>query len=433
MKLAGPQDIKKYMLDNRIRIAILSVHSSPLGQPGVGDTGGMSIYIRELTRAIAKMGHVVDIYTRVQDPVTPEIIDLAEGARQIHIQAGEPADIDKLLIYNHAPDFACKVENFRKLHGLHYDVIFSNYWISGIAGEYLQAWWQVPHIVMFHTLGAVKNAIGIGEDEPDLRIQEERQIAAYCHRIIASTENEKQLLHKYYAVPLEKVKVIPCGVNLDLFQPQDQLAARAKLGLGQDKIMLFVGRIERLKGIDKIIRAMSCLSARTRDITPRLIIAGEDGNRPGEIEKLKNLAAGLNLSGRVTFTGLVEYEKLPYYYNAADVCVFPSYYESFGLVPLESLACGTPVVATDVGDLRNIIRQGENGFVIKDGDPQNLAEKIEIVLTDWNKKGQDADSIRSSVLRFGWPRIAAEVSEEYSRLIINELAPGVSECAGRST
>jgi D-inositol-3-phosphate glycosyltransferase len=427
MKQAGPEDTKKYMLDNRIRIAILSVHSSPLGQPGVGDTGGMSIYIRELTRAMAKLGHVVDIYTRVQDPVTPEIIDLAAGARQIHIQAGEPADIDKLLIYDHAPDFACKVENFRKLHGLHYDVIFSNYWISGIAGEYLQAWWQVPHIVMFHTLGAVKNAIGIGEDEPDLRIQEEGQIAAYCHRIIAATEHERQLLHQYYAVPLEKVAVIPCGVNLDLFHPQDQLAARAKLGLGQGKIMLFVGRIERLKGIDKIIRAMSGL----KDVKPRLIIAGEDGNRPGEIEKLKNLAAGLNLTERVSFTGLVEYEKLPYYYNAADVCVFPSYYESFGLVPLESLACGTPVVATDVGDLGNIIRQGENGFVIKEGDPQNLAEKIEIVLTGWEKKGLEDNNIRASVLRFGWPRIAAAVSEECSRLIKADLFPGVSECAAR--
>ena len=198
----------------------------------------MSIYIRELTRELARLGHVVDIYTRVQDPVTPEIIDLAPGARQIHILAGEPADIDKLLIYTHAPDFACKVENFRKQHDLQYDIIFSNYWISGIAGQYLQVWWQVPHMVMFHTLGAIKNAIGIGEDEPDLRIQEERQIAAYCHRIIAATENERQALHQFYAVPLEKVSVIPCGVNLDLFHPQEQLRPR-KTGAGRGQNYAF--------------------------------------------------------------------------------------------------------------------------------------------------------------------------------------------------
>ena len=210
------------MLENKLKIAILSVHSSPLGQPGVGDTGGMSIYIREVTRELVKLGHTVDIFTRVQDPVTPEIVDLYPNARQIHIPAGEPADIDKLLIYNHAPDFAYSVEDFRKLHDLQYDLIYSHYWISGIAGQYLQSWWQVPQIVMFHTLGAVKNAIGIGEDESDLRIEEERQAANYCCRIIASTESERKALNKYYNIPTEKVSVIPCGVNLNLFKPNDK-------------------------------------------------------------------------------------------------------------------------------------------------------------------------------------------------------------------
>jgi D-inositol-3-phosphate glycosyltransferase len=404
------------MSDSRIKIAILSVHSSPLGQPGAGDTGGMSIYIRELTRELAKQGHVVDIYTRVKDPVTPEIIDLAPGARQIHIPAGEPADMDKLLIYSHAPDFACAVENYRKQHDLHYDIVFSNYWISGIAGEYLQAWWQAPHAVMFHTLGAVKNAIGIGEDEPDLRIQEEKQIAAYCHRIIAATEKEKAALNEFYAVPPEKVSVIPCGVNLELFQPHDRSEARAKLGWGDDKIMLFVGRIERLKGIDLIIRAMAYL----RHINPRLIIAGEDGNRPGEIEKLKTLAESLGLSSRISFTGLVDYSRIPDYYNAADVCVFPSYYESFGLVPLESLACGTPVVATDVGDLGHIIQQGENGFVVRDTDPLKLAEKIRIILSDTEKFRSKAVAIHSSVAGLGWQKIAVAVIREFNKLITQE-------------
>jgi D-inositol-3-phosphate glycosyltransferase len=171
----------------------------------------MSIYIRELTKALVKQGHIVDIYTRTQDCITPEIIELAPNARQIHIQAGERADMDKLLIYSHAPDFACKTENFRKQHDLHYDVVFSHYWISGIAGLYLQTWWQVPHMVMFHTLGAIKNAIGIGEDEPELRIEEEGLLARECQRIIASTEHEKTLLNRYYNVPLEKTSVIPAG------------------------------------------------------------------------------------------------------------------------------------------------------------------------------------------------------------------------------
>ena len=172
----------------------------------------------KLTKELVKLGHTVDIYTRVQSPTTPEVIEIAPGARQIHILAGEPADIDKLLVYDTAPDFACQTENFRKQHDLKYDIIFSHYWISGIAGQYLQIWWQVPQMVMFHTLGAIKNAIGIGEDEPDLRIEEERQVAQTCHRIIASTETEKIALYRFYDVPPEKVSVIPCGVNFQYVQ-----------------------------------------------------------------------------------------------------------------------------------------------------------------------------------------------------------------------
>jgi len=363
---------------NLYRIAVLSVHSSPLGQPGIGDTGGMSIYIRELSREMAKQGHTVDIYTRVQDPVTPEIIDLAPRARQIHILAGEPADIDKLLIYENAPDFACKTATYARQNGLVYDIIFSHYWISGIAGHYLQVWWEAPQMMMFHTLGAIKNAIGIGEDEPELRIEEERRIAQSSHRIIASTETEKIALYRFYDVPPEKVSVIPCGVNLNQFRPSDKTLARLKLGLNSDKIILFVGRIERLKGIDRIIQSLPYLS----DIKPRLLIVGEDGNRPGEINRLKRLSVDLGVAEQVVFTGLIDYEKLPDYYNAADVCVFPSYYESFGLVPLESLACGTPVVATNVGNLKNIIRQGETGYIVEDSHPGRLAEKIGLILRE---------------------------------------------------
>ena len=393
---------------NQLKIAILSVHSSPLGQPGIGDTGGMSIYIRELSRELAGEGHLVDIYTRTQDPVTPEVVDLAPGARQIHIQAGDRTGLDKLLIYNLAPDFACKTANFSKDHNLQYDIIFSHYWISGIAGLYLQAWWQIPHLVMFHTLGAVKNALGIGEDEPEIRIEEEGLLAHQCHRIVASTEHERYLLNQYYGVPLDKPAVIPCGVNLNLFRPSDKREARRRLGLGEGKIILFAGRIERLKGIDKVIAALPYL----KDCRPRLVIAGEDGNRQGEVQKLRAQAESLGVAGSIIFSGLVRYEELPAYYNAADVCVFPSYYESFGLVPLESLACGTPVVATNVGDLQNIIRQGETGYVLDSNDPQLLASKLEAVLTGRMPWMGSPAAIRETVFRFGWQYIAGGIIRE---------------------
>lgn len=407
------------MLNNTCRIAILSVHSSPLGQPGVGDTGGMSIYIRELAKSLAKRGHVIDIFTRAQDPVTPEIIRMAPGVRLIQIRSGEPADIHKMQVYLYAPDFAIKTETFCLKNNLSYDVIFSHYWISGIAGEYLQSRWNIPHMIMFHTLGAIKNAIGIGENEPPIRLQEESRVARSCQKIIASTATERLALEKFYDVSGEKVSIVPCGVNLDLFHPANKAEARQKLGLEDGKIILFVGRIERLKGIDKIIRALPYL----KDINPKLLVVGEDGNRPGEVDNLKSLSIKIGAAESVIFTGLIDYEKLPDFYNAADVCAFPSYYESFGLVPLESLACGTPVVATDVGDLKRIIREGETGFVVPDSDPQRLAEKMGQILRGTAPGIQGAAAIRVSVNSYGWTAVADSICKEICKIIQNNQVP----------
>jgi D-inositol-3-phosphate glycosyltransferase len=407
------------MSDSKYKIAILSVHSSPLGQPGEGDTGGMSIYIREVTKALVELGHNVDIYTRVQSPTTPQVVEIAPGARQIHILAGEPADIDKLLIYDSAPDFACQTEGFRKLHGLKYDIIFSHYWISGIAGQYLQVWWQIPQMVMFHTLGAIKNAIGIGEDEPDLRIEEERQIAQTCHRVIASTEAEKSDLFKFYDVPSHKVAVIPCGVNLDQFNIVDKPTARHELALGEkDNIILFVGRIERLKGIDRIINALPFL----KHLNPRLIVIGEDGNRPGEVQKLKYLAENLGVDRYIDFRGVIDHDRLSLFYSASDVCAFPSYYESFGLVPLESLACGTPVVATDVGNLKNIIQDGRTGFVIPAGNTPLLAEKLAAILEHRVPTLRNSTGIRESVAGYSWSNIALALENQCEQLVTSKKA-----------
>ena len=406
------------MSDKKYRIAFLSVHSSPLGQPGLGDTGGMSIYIRELTREMAAMGHTIDIFTRSENLDTPKIIDLAPGVRLIHIKAGEQADIDKLLVYNTAPDFACAVENFRKSFELKYDLVFSHYWISGIAGQYLQAWWQVPQVIMFHTLGAIKNALGIGEDESELRLEEERLVAKASRCVIASTETEKIALFRFYDVPPEKVVVLPCGVNLTKFNIMDKAAMRQKLGLGEGPIILFVGRIERLKGLERVIVTLPYLSA----IKPKLVIVGEDGARHGEVETLKLLAIKKDVTESVIFRGLVAHEQLAEYYNAADVCVLPSYYESFGLVPLEALACGTPVVATDVGNLKNIIRDGETGFVLTDPRPQNMADKISRVLKNSSLRMHDQQYIRSSINGYSWHIIAEAMISQFNNLVAAQPA-----------
>ncbi len=405
---------------NQLRIAMLSVHSCPLGTLGAKDTGGMSVYIRELAGELGKQGHLVDIYTRVHDPKDHQIVELGQNARLIHLRAGEDDEMHKLVVYSYLPDFACNVENFRKHNDLQYDLVFSHYWLSGWVGTSLQQWWNVPHIIMFHTLGAVKNTIGIGEDEPELRIETERNLALNCHHIIASTEREKGELIRHYGASPERISVIPCGVNLELFQPANKEIAKQQLGFVDGKLILFVGRIEPLKGIDQLLRTMPYLH---NGQEPRLVIIGGDEHSQHEMERLQRLSRALYMEDSVTFLGLIKHERLPYFYSAADVCVIPSYYESFGLVALESLACGTPVVATDVGDLKSVIRQGETGYIVMDNTPRHLADKIALLFSRSSPDTKSALSIRASVDRFSWSNIAEAIVREFRLVLANYLAP----------
>jgi D-inositol-3-phosphate glycosyltransferase len=379
----------------------------------------MSVYIRELAVELGKLGHSVDIFTRVHDPNDGQIDELGQNARLIHLKAGDGEEMHKLVLYSYLPDFACNVENFRKLNGLSYDLIFSHYWLSAQVGQELRVWWGVPHIVMFHTLGAVKNSLGIGEEEPELRLETERELIRDCHRVIASTEREKEALLHYYGASPEKIGVVPCGVNRELFQPIDQRLARQELGWRDDKIILFVGRIDPLKGIDRLLEAVACLPD-TRGL--RLMIVGGDGQSESEIERLHQLARALGIQDLVTFLGLIKHERMPYFYSAADVCVVPSYYESFGLVALESLACGTPVVTTDVGDLRKIIRPGETGYVVASASPTELADKMALILSRPVRDTTSIQSIRASVAHFSWSNIARAIAEECHRVLAGHLA-----------
>ena len=272
---------------------------------------------------------------------------------------------------------------------------------------------------MFHTLGAVKNTIGVGEDEPELRIETERDLAQNCHHIIAPTEKEKEELIRHYGSSPEKISVVPCGVNWEQFKPVDKEMAKRQLGLADDNIILFVGRIEPLKGIDQLLRAMTYLP-NTKGL--RLVIIGGDATSQDEMERLKSLSRQLHIEDSVTFLGLIKHEQMPYFYSAADVCVLPSYYESFGLVALESLACGTPVVATDVGDLKSIIRQGETGYVLIDNSPQRLADNIALLLSKPDSE-ESTLSIRTSVSRFSWSNIAEAIVGEFRTVLAKYLAP----------
>jgi D-inositol-3-phosphate glycosyltransferase len=414
--------LKTNMNDKKLKIAMLSAHSCPVGDLGAKDTGGMSVYIRELARELGKLGHTVDIYTRIHDPADALIEHMGPGAHLIHLKAGKPATIRKIDVYHSLPEFIHNLERFWQINGRTYDVVFSHYWISALAGKYIQEQYKIPYMSMYHTLGAIKNAIGIGEGEPELRIESERETIQNSQRVIVATEKEKHDVSFYYGATPEKISVVPCGVNMDLFRPCGKALSRQKLGLKDDKILLFVGRIDPLKGIDRMLQAVPLLENQEK---LRVIVIGGDAGSQAEVEKLRALAVELGISERVTFQGIIRQEELPYYYSAADVCVVPSYYESFGLVPLESLACGTPVVAANVGDLKNIIKQCETGYIVSENSPEQLAQGISIMLSKQPEQAYTANNIRASVSRFGWENIARQVSEEMQSVVDGSLTPVV--------
>jgi D-inositol-3-phosphate glycosyltransferase len=395
----------------QLKLAILSVHTCPLSKPGGKDTGGMNVYVNELAISLGKQGHSVDVFTRLQNNRRKRVIQIGENARVVHIQAG-PEKLDKLAIFNYLPEFTSNLEDFRNGNKLEYDVIFSHYWLSGVSGTTLQQIWHVPHLVMFHTLGIIKNSVGSGENEPQLRIESEKSLVNQCDRIVASTEHEKEFLLNEYDIDPEKVTVVPCGVNLERFKPKDKTEAQRKIGLKEiERVVLFVGRIERIKAIDRLIVAVS-LVKNVPDI--KLLVVGGDRNSHDEVRRLKAWASGLGIEKIVHFRDSVPQSKLSDYYSAADVLVLPSYAESFGMVALEALACGTPVIANNVGDLKNIIRQGETGYVVENNMPGILAEKISLVLT---QNTGSVDAIRASVSGYDWDII----SEQIIRQCENEL------------
>jgi D-inositol-3-phosphate glycosyltransferase len=401
---------------------MLSIHSSPIGELGTEDTGGMSVYIRELSRELGSRGHKIDIYTRLSDKKLDQIIGLHENVRLIHLDIGNNGHISKLELHSYMGDFSCALEEFKGGENLQYDLIHSHYWLSGRLGIWAQERWNLPHTITFHTLGALKDIAETKEQKPNPRIVDEKKLARTCHRIVVATERERQHLISHYDASPDKIGVVPCGVNLDLFRPMDKGTARRQLGFDlKESIILYVGRFAPLKGIGRLLEAMIHLRHHQ---SLRLVIIGGDGHQAPTSLNLQNLAWELGIQDRVTFIGRLEQNALPPYYSAADVFVIPSYYESFGLVGLESLACGTPVVSTQVGAMESILQEGETGNVVSKPNPRLLANGIEAFISMPPSKRLSPNAIRMSVLKFDWSNVASAIVNEYSTLIRHQYGLG---------
>ncbi len=418
---------------------MLSYHTCPLATLGGKDTGGMNVYVRELTKEFGRMGVHVDVFTRSQDEHVPHVLhDLGYGNRVVHIPAGPEIPLPKIELAAHIPQFAAEILAFCAAKGLTYDLIHSHYWMSGIAAIHLQERWQVPIVQMFHTLGHMKNRVaGKGEAEGDYRIQGEERVIQAADRIVAATPAELAQLQWLYGADPHKIAVVPPGVNLTRFYPIPKDEAREYAGIPlEDKNILFVGRIEPLKGIDTLIQAigmMTRLQIIDRKHLCVTIVGGDPTVRraemSAEMSRLQDLRNDYGVGDIVTFLGKRAQDALPYYYSAADIVVMPSAYESFGMVALEAMACGTPVVASEVGGLAFLIRNGETGFHIRGDNPDELCDRLTALITNPTLREQMGRKARRRALEYSWEKVGQTLLKVFQPLVAAASEPGPEKAA----
>jgi D-inositol-3-phosphate glycosyltransferase len=398
-----------------LRIAMLSVHTCPLAAPGGKETGGMNVYVRETARELARMGAHVDVFTRSQNSTIPRVVQLGQGARVIHLTAGPNAPMPREAVHRHLDQFVAGIDAFRWEEALDYDLIHAHYWLSGVAGLALREAWGTPVVQMFHTLGRLKNAVAqtASEAEPELRIAEESRLVGAVDRIVAANMVERAHLVWYYGAQAERVAVIPCGVDTELFQPMTPSTAKDLLELGPEPMLLYVGRLQPIKGLETLLEAMTRLPDESR-----LLIIGGDQDEPenGHAAHLRARVTALGLARRVRFLGAQPQRRLRLFYAAADATVMPSYYESFGMVALEAMACGSPVVASRVGGLTTTIQDGVTGHLVPEGDPAALAARLNQLLSDGQERARLGGAAARWANEHRWPCVAESVCRLYSEL-----------------
>jgi D-inositol-3-phosphate glycosyltransferase len=408
---------------------MLSVHTSPLAALGGKETGGMNVYVRELSRELGRRGIAIDVFTRAQSPTASRVddVELGQGARVIHITAGPEEPYHTHRVWNHLPEFADGVRRFVREEGLCYDLFHSHYWLSGWVARELRRDGPAPIIHMFHTLGRMKDRVARNEAERESRqrIQVETEIMAFADRIVAATPHDKVQMMALYDADPDHIVVIPCGVDLELFRKIPCQEAKEELGVpGDHHLVLFVGRIEPLKGIDTLLNAMALVLEEESGWRGRVtlcIIGGEIREdailMDEEMQRLHRLRDELGMADVVIFAGAQAQETLPCTYSAADVVVVPSHYESFGMVALEAMACGAPVIASDVGGLSFVVEDGRTGFLVPERDPPALADRLHRVLADRTLRDVMGIAGIKTAQDYGWPLIADRIVALYQEVI----------------
>ncbi|WP_425491444.1 D-inositol-3-phosphate glycosyltransferase [Nocardioides luti] len=404
------------------RLAMISLHTSPLDQPGIGDAGGMNVYVIELSRRLAQQGIAVDIFTRATSSTLPPVVEAFDGVLVRHIHAGPFEGLTKGELPGQLCVFAREVLRAEAAQPVgHYDAVHSHYWLSGQVGALARDRWGVPLVHTMHTMAKVKNAaLALGDTpEPAARIIGEEQVVEAADVLIANTDIEaKQLIELYDAEP-GRVEVVHPGVDLEVFRPMDQDTARGALGLPLDAhVLLFAGRIQPLKAPDVLLRAVAELLAQQPSLRSRMVVpvvGGPSGSGLDHPESLAQLSAELGLEDVVRFVPPVAQEELARWYAAATLVAVPSYNESFGLVAAEAQAAGTPVVAAAVGGLPTVVRDGHSGLLVDSHEPRDWAAALRRVLEDDDLRARLEVGALEQARSFAWERTAERTLEVYRR------------------
>jgi D-inositol-3-phosphate glycosyltransferase len=398
---------------------MLSMHSSPLAQPGVGDSGGMNVYVRELSSALAQAGVDTTTYVRRWSDDLPDEVAVEPGFRVVHIDAGRP-DLPKERLFDVVGQFAVGVADHLQANG-GADLIHANYWLSGVAGHRLKHDLDLPLVCTFHTLARVK-AEG-GDAESAWRELAEMEIIGCADAICVSCSEEERQFRRHYGDPPGRVEIVPPGVEHAFFAPGDRMGARGALELGRDvgqaPMLLFVGRIQPLKGVDVAVRTLAALR---RPDASLVVVGGASGlDGDAEVEKVAALVDELGLTERVHFVPPQPHHLLSSYYRAADVVLVPSRSESFGLVALEGAACGTPVVASAVGGLLTLVDHGHSGFLVHGRDPEVFASYTDEILGNDRLAREMAHAAAARSQHYTWSLAAARLRRAYGDLTAGAL------------
>jgi D-inositol-3-phosphate glycosyltransferase len=406
---------------------MLSYHTCPLATLGGKDTGGMNVYVRDLTSQLGRACVHVDVFTRSQDEHVPHVLhDLGYCNRVVHIPAGPEVPLPRPELASYLPEFVKGILEFAQAKNLHYDLIHSHYWMSGLAACDLKAAWNhqnTPIVHMFHTLGVMKQRVARLPDEAegDYRLEGERQVLRLADRIVAATPAELAQLQWLYQADTSKVVIIPPGVDTSRFYPMPPDEAKEFIGVPPcDRMLLFVGRIEPLKGIDTLIKAIALMQS--EGVYVCLAVIGGDAESDSEIpnaemSRLKAMCEEAGVTDLVAFLGKRSQDTLPYYYCAAEAVVVPSHYESFGMVALEAMACGVPVVASQVGGLAFLVQDGVTGFTVPVDEPRALADRLTRLSCDPELRKKLGSQAAAVAAEYAWENIAARVVALYEQVL----------------